>query len=563
MNINIAKALFLDALYQVLDNKVFRILVILIGLLICVPILIAFKEDGISILFGTWEHDYTSFIQSVGPIIGIDTGSTASLQAFEIKQLLIKGYQDAIIEGLAGSVGMLLCIAATAFFMPMMLEKGAADNLFAKPVSRFTLLMARYITGLLFVFLLSSVLILGTHAALLLRSGESDPSFLWTMFSLTYAYGLYFSVTVVIGVFTRSTVASILLSLIFMTFNGCIHGIWTGIEHTQGMLGEGARSRRHIEVRVENDEEDETDAELSTPETQAEGATPASEDADPPVELLLEEVDDSESSSWEIYLRRALTAAHIALPKTGHSDLIVQKLRSAVGNPNDESVYTDDLVTFSLNGLPPGFVASSVEATDLQYPTEPDSQVVFTASPLEGDSSTVLSIHRRPLREIPIGTKGRTRTEGSLSASKHFKSWLEEQAGIELLSSDSKPIARNTTWNYSAWHYEWQDTEAGFRWHTILVRFDEHLFGIQLRSPIGWLEQHPEVSEQFGARDYKFGTGLVSASRVSMDPSTWYAGKAKWGGEWKFSLLFSIGTSVAFAGLMLALSWLRLRRIDF
>lgn len=558
MNINIAKALFLDALYQVLDNKVFRILVILIGILICVPLLIAFTEDGISILFGTWEHDYTTFVKSVGPLIGIDSSSTASLQTFEIKQLLIKSYQDAIVEGLAGSVGMLLCIAATAFFLPMMLEKGAADNLFAKPVSRFTLLLARYVTGLLFVFLLSSVLILGTHGALLLRSGESDPNFLWTIISLTYAYGLYFSVTVLIGVFTRSTVASILLSLIFMTFNGCVHGFWTGFEYSQDRIGESMRGDRRVEVRMGDDE-----VKVDTSAAGAEESTDSLAVTDPELEELLEEVDDSETSSWETFLLKALTTAHVVLPKTAHAELIVQNFRSELGDPLGETVYSDDRVTFSLNGLPEGFAPSALDATDVHYPDEPESELVFVASPSGGDSSAVLSIHRRPLREIPIGTKGRTRTEGTLTASKHFKSWLEDQPNLELLSSDSKPIARNTTWNYSAYHFEWRDTEADLQWHTILVRFEEHLFGIQLRSRIGWLDEHPQVAEQFGGRDYKFGTGLVSAARASMDPNGWYATKAKWGGEWKFSLLFSIGTSAAFAGLMLVLSWLRLRRIDF
>ena len=51
--------------------------------------------------------------------------------------------QIVFIDYLAGTVGIFMCVAATVFFVPRMLEKGAADPLFSKPVSRWSLLFAR------------------------------------------------------------------------------------------------------------------------------------------------------------------------------------------------------------------------------------------------------------------------------------------------------------------------------------------------------------------------------------------------------------------------------------
>ncbi|MFT5284719.1 MAG: hypothetical protein ACI8TQ_000876 [Planctomycetota bacterium] len=69
--------------------------------------------------------------------------------------------------------------------------------------------------------------------------------------------------------------------------------------------------------------------------------------------------------------------------------------------------------------------------------------------------------------------------------------------------------------------------------------------------------------EYFGGRDYMFGSGSLNAMQNSFNPEAWFTSRLDWTGEWKYTIWFSIGSSLAFVGACLLLSWFRLSRIDF
>ena len=204
MNRIMAKALLADAFYQVLDNKVFRLLVLLSIGLVAPTFLVGFREDGVHFLFGWKTFTYKEFVSAFGVPVP---------EIHDIHVAVIQQVQAIFVGGLAGTIGILFCIAATAFFVPRMLEKGAADTLFSKPVARFVLLLARYVAGLLFVGVLAFVLVLGMHIGLLVTSGYSDPGFLWSALTLVYIFALVHAFSTLIAVYTRSSVAAILFTL--------------------------------------------------------------------------------------------------------------------------------------------------------------------------------------------------------------------------------------------------------------------------------------------------------------------------------------------------------------
>jgi len=221
MNRQVVTALFLDALYQVLDNKVFRILAVVVLALVGSTFLVGAREDSLVLLFGWKEVFYEDIFAFFNmPYPGVEGAG----------EILVQRVQQILIDGLAGSLGIMFAVAATAFFVPRMLEKGAADTLFSKPVSRFALLLSRYLAGLLFVALLAIVLVGGMQIGFMLNSGYSDPGFLWSIATLIYVFGLLHGVSILVGVVTRSTVASILLTLFFMIFTSCVHRGWQGKE---------------------------------------------------------------------------------------------------------------------------------------------------------------------------------------------------------------------------------------------------------------------------------------------------------------------------------------------
>jgi ABC-type transport system involved in multi-copper enzyme maturation permease subunit len=153
-----------------------------------------------------WPHAVFVFFGSVPPIKGIPLGRA------------IRFIEDVVVNGIGAAVALMLSVVITAFFIPNLLRKGSVDLIISKPIGRTQLLVYKYVGGLTFIFLLSSVSIGGVWLALAVRSGLWDPSFLLVIPVLTFTFAILYSVSTVVAVFTRSAIASILVSLGFMLF---------------------------------------------------------------------------------------------------------------------------------------------------------------------------------------------------------------------------------------------------------------------------------------------------------------------------------------------------------
>jgi len=272
------KALFKDALYQVLDNRIFRLLVILVGVLVLPTFLIAAKPEELVVFFGWKTFQYADVLGNFNIEMPADTTAAHAT--------LIQSVQTLLVDQIAGNFGLIFAIAATAFFVPRLVEKGAADTVFSKPVSRAALLLSRYVAGLLFVGILVTVLVVGMHVGLLLNSGYSDPGFLWAIPVMIYKYGILHAFSLLVAVLTRSSVAAILTTLMFFAFSGCVHTGWQVKELAQ----------ERVKLQLQAGEEPEGD--------------------DP--QALLD------------FLIGALDVVHYTLPKTTDASVISQKLRAAL-----------------------------------------------------------------------------------------------------------------------------------------------------------------------------------------------------------------------------------------
>lgn len=303
------KALFKDALYQVLDNKVFRLLAVLIVFMVLPTFLIAAREEELVVLF-RWHYAYTDVLGMFDlPIPEIPS---------EANTQVIQAAQSLLVDQVAGIFGLIFAIAATAFFVPRMVEKGAADTIFSKPVSRTALLFSRYVAGLLFVAILITVLVLGIHFGLLINSGYSDAGFLWSIPVTIYKYAILHAFSLLVAVFTRSSVAAILTTMMFFAFNGCVHGAWE--------IKEAQIERERIMV-----------------------AAGEQTDGDDPSKLL-----DA--------LVFSLDALHYVLPKTSDATLISQSLRRALV---DRSLALKDPVSgLRATRAPDGFTKQAVSDAD-------------------------------------------------------------------------------------------------------------------------------------------------------------------------------------------------------
>jgi ABC-type transport system involved in multi-copper enzyme maturation permease subunit len=107
---------------------------------------------------------------------------------------------------LGGVIGMLLIVLWTSGFLPEFLDPRSAALLLAKPVPRWALLLGKYVGVVCFVILQICFFVLGTWAALGIRSGYWHPAYLLTIPSLVLEFAILYSFSTLLAVWTRSTV---------------------------------------------------------------------------------------------------------------------------------------------------------------------------------------------------------------------------------------------------------------------------------------------------------------------------------------------------------------------
>jgi hypothetical protein len=150
--------------------------------------------------FRTWPHE-----------VSYGFGAYTSKGDTQIGPLLF-GIEDTVIGGIGAGVAMLLATIVTAFFIPNMLRKGTIDLLLSKPIHRATLLVYKYIGGLTFMFLTTGMTVVGVWLALGLRSGLWAPNFLLSIFILTFEFAIFYAVSTLLAVLTRSPIVCILVA---------------------------------------------------------------------------------------------------------------------------------------------------------------------------------------------------------------------------------------------------------------------------------------------------------------------------------------------------------------
>ncbi|MEN8193417.1 MAG: ABC transporter permease subunit [Bacteroidota bacterium] len=112
--------------------------------------------------------------------------------------------------------GLFISIFSVSNFIPLMIEKGSIDLLISKPVSRVQIILGKYFGGTAMVFVNIAYLIIGIWILIGLKFGDWDTSFLLTIFTITFAFALLYTLVILLGIVTKSSVISMIVTyLIF------------------------------------------------------------------------------------------------------------------------------------------------------------------------------------------------------------------------------------------------------------------------------------------------------------------------------------------------------------
>ncbi len=128
--------------------------------------------------------------------------------AVHFLQLILAG-------GVADTLGLLLTLIWTAGFLPGFLDGRSISVLLAKPIPRWMLLAGKYVGVLAFVLFHATLFVGGTWLAIGLRTHIWDASYLYAIPLLLLHFAVFFSVSLLLAVCTRSTVVSVFGSILF------------------------------------------------------------------------------------------------------------------------------------------------------------------------------------------------------------------------------------------------------------------------------------------------------------------------------------------------------------
>lgn len=136
-----------------------------------------------------------------------------------------------LIGTFGGAVTMLLSTIITAFFLPNMLSKGTVDLLLAKPINRVTLFLYKFMGGMTFMVVNTTVIMLGVYLGVGLQTGIWVQSFLLCIPIYTFQFAIFYSLSALVGVLWRSAILSMLCAVVLwvvLALNGWAY--WIAVE---------------------------------------------------------------------------------------------------------------------------------------------------------------------------------------------------------------------------------------------------------------------------------------------------------------------------------------------
>ncbi len=190
-------AIFYDAYRELNAKRLFWFVLAVSGLVVAAFAAIGINERGITVLW--WELE----------LFGLTSEMVPPERLY--KAMFVQFGIGFWLSWLA----MILALVSTAGMIPEFVASGSIELVLSKPVGRLRLLLTKFTAGLLFVALQVSVFSAACFLVIGIRGGAWEPGLLLAVPLVVLVFSYLYSVCVVIGLLTRSTIATLLLTLLF------------------------------------------------------------------------------------------------------------------------------------------------------------------------------------------------------------------------------------------------------------------------------------------------------------------------------------------------------------
>ncbi|MFZ9688263.1 MAG: ABC transporter permease [Phycisphaerales bacterium] len=208
------------------------------------------------------------------------------------------------VEWWLGLGSTVLALVSTAGIIPDLVSGGAIDMMLSRPIGRGRLFLTKWMTGLLFTSLQVLVFTGACFLVIGLRGGSWEPSLFLAVPLVVLFYSYLFVFCALVGLLTRSTVASLLLTMVFWFL---VFGVQSGEALTNWGRTASAMEIASYETEILRRE--------------------AEDPKDPYLEDLLEERDAQAADDANWRLAHGIFMGVMApLPKTGETLDLLERL---------------------------------------------------------------------------------------------------------------------------------------------------------------------------------------------------------------------------------------------
>ncbi len=320
-------AIFRDAYRELNSKRMFWIVLLLSAVVVCVIAALGIHETTSAL--GSHQQRVTLF--------GIDVPFPVKMD----RRTLYRGmFTELGVNHWLDWAAMVLAVISTAGIFPDFVTTGSIELYLSRPISRLRLFFTKYAAGLLFVTLQAGVFCLGSFLAIGLRADLWEPAIFWAIPLVVCIFSYLFSVSVLVGLLTRSTMSAILLTLLFWLSLFLIHFT------DQGFLKEHLDDARKLAFAQRA--LDSLERAPTTPPATTRSARAAQQAGFREMQRQRAMQDRDDAQADLLHLRnfeRIVWWAQMALPKTYETNLLMVRAMKfeavqAMGNPWD---FSDDL----------------------------------------------------------------------------------------------------------------------------------------------------------------------------------------------------------------------------
>lgn len=189
-------AIFLDAYRELNAKKLFWITLIISCVVVVAFSLVGINSKGITLLW----YEFPSI------------ANTTLIPRPTFYKLLFSWLGIGFWQNWFGTI---LALVSTAGIIPDFIAGGSVDLYLSKPISRLRLFLTKYLTGLVFVALQVTFFSAACFVLIGIRAGSWDFRIFLAVPVSLLVFSYLFSVCALLGLLTRSTVAAMLLTILF------------------------------------------------------------------------------------------------------------------------------------------------------------------------------------------------------------------------------------------------------------------------------------------------------------------------------------------------------------